>query len=282
MKSNDGLDMTKTPAFRRVHRPGGSVAFEVNGSGPLIVCVPGMGDLRSSYRHVHTELTAAGYRVALTDLRGHGDSDCTFDEYGDIATAGDIAALIKELGGPAVVVGNSMAAGSAVLVAAEHPELISGLVLVGPFVRDHATPVLTRLLMRAMMAPLWAAAAWNAYLPKLYAGLKPQDFDDYRASVKAAIKRPGHAKAFSLTTRTRHDAAAAALRSITAPTLLIMGELDPGLPESSGGSAMDRGPAGRPDSHDRRSGTLSAVATTGPGRSSHRGVCRAGQQESPT
>jgi pimeloyl-ACP methyl ester carboxylesterase len=51
--------------------------------------------------------------------------------------------------------------------------------------------------------------------------------------VKAAIKRPGHAKAFSLTTRTRHDAAAAALSSVTAPTLVIMGELDPDFPSPS-------------------------------------------------
>ena len=190
-----------------------------------------MGDLRSSYRLVHGQLISAGYRVALMDLRGHGDSDSTFGEYGDAATAGDIAALIRQLGGPAMVVGNSMAAGAAVLVAAEHPELISGLVLVGPFVREHQTPAVTRLILRAMMAPLWAAAAWNAYLPKLYAGAKPADFEAYRSRVKAAIQRPGHAKAFSLTTRTRHDAAAAAIGSITAPTLVIMGELDPDFPD---------------------------------------------------
>jgi pimeloyl-ACP methyl ester carboxylesterase len=217
------------PSFECVDRPGGSVAFEVTGSGPLILCVPGMGDLRSSYRFVRSEL-AAGYRVAFMDLRGHGDSDATFGEYGDLATAGDVAALISELGGPAVIVGNSMAAGSAVLVAAEHPELVSGLVLVGPFVREHGTPAATRLMLQAMMAPRWAAVAWSAYLPKLYAGTKPQDFEAYRKNVRAAIQRPGYAKAFSLTTRTRHDAAAAALGSITAPTLVIMGELDPDFP----------------------------------------------------
>jgi pimeloyl-ACP methyl ester carboxylesterase len=75
------------------------------------------------------------------DLRGHGDSDASFAEYGDEATAGDIEALIAELGGPAVIVGNSLAAGSSVLVAAQHHELASGLVLIG---RSSASTMLQR------------------------------------------------------------------------------------------------------------------------------------------
>ncbi len=213
-----------------LERPEGSVAFEVAGDGPLIVCVPGMGELRSSYRFVHGELVEAGFRVAVMDLRGHGDSDATFAAYGDEPTAGDIAALITELGGPALIVGNSMAAGSAVLVAAEHPELVRGLALIGAFVRDHGTPTAMRWAFRLMMAKPWAAAWWNVYLLKLYAGTRPADFEEYRKKVKAALKRPGYAKAFSLTTRTRHAAAAAALSAVTAPTLVIMGQLDPDFP----------------------------------------------------
>jgi pimeloyl-ACP methyl ester carboxylesterase len=53
-----------------------------------------------------------------------------------VDTAGDIVALVEQLGGPAAVMGNSMDAGAAVLAAADRPELISGLVLVGPFVRN--------------------------------------------------------------------------------------------------------------------------------------------------
>jgi len=214
-----------------IKRPSGTVAYEVAGNGPLIVCVPGMGELRSSYRFVAPVLAAAGYRVALMDLRGHGDSSATFDEYGDEATAGDITALIEKLGGPAIIIGNSLAAGSAVMVAAARPELVAGLVLVGPFVRPATVSALQRLAFRVMMAPLWARMSWNAYLPTLYAGRKPADFAEYRAEVSAAMKKPGHAKAFSLTTRTSHDAAAAALKSVTAPTLVVMGEGDPDFPD---------------------------------------------------
>lgn len=215
------------PEVRFVNRPDGAVAYEVAGGGPLIVCVPGMGDLRTSYRYLKPKLLAADYQVAVMDLRGHGDSDTTFSYYGDEATAGDIAALIDELGGPAVIVGNSMAAGSAVLVAAHHPKLVTGLALVGPFVREPDTNPVMRLMTRIAMAPLWAAASWKSYLPKLYAGTKPADFAEYRDAVSAALKRPGFAAAFSQTTRTRHDAAAQALSGVTAPAVVVMGTLDP-------------------------------------------------------
>src|SRR5437588_13119255 len=109
-------------------RPHGRLAYDVAGAGPLVLLVPGMGDLRATYRFLAPALRDAGYRVACTDLRGHGDSDVTFTSYGDVDTAGDIIALIDQLGAPAVVVGNSMAAGAAVLAAADRPDLIRGLV----------------------------------------------------------------------------------------------------------------------------------------------------------
>ena len=109
----------------------------MSGTGPLLLLVPGMGDLRGSYRFLAPALRAAGYRVACTDLRGHGDSDASFSEtYGDRETAGDTIALIEALGEPAVVIGNSMGAGPATLVAAERSELVRGLVLIGLFVRN--------------------------------------------------------------------------------------------------------------------------------------------------
>lgn len=220
-----------TPEFRSLDTGEGAVAYEVSGTGPLIICIPGMGDLRSSFRFLQPQLLLAGYRVAVMDLRGHGDSDHSFAEYGDEPTAGDIEALALELGGPAMLVGNSMAAGSAVLVAARHPELVSGLVLLGPFVREPETSRLTRLATRMLMAPPWAAAAWNRYLPKLYAGRRPDDFAAYRVAVTAAMRRPGYAKAFSLTTRTRHHDAGRALPTVKAPALIVMGEKDPDFPD---------------------------------------------------
>jgi pimeloyl-ACP methyl ester carboxylesterase len=190
-----------------------------------------MGDLRSGYRLLAPALREAGYRVATTDLRGHGDSDAAFDSYGDVESAGDILALIEEVGGPAVIVGNSMAAGAATLAAAEQPDSITGLVLVGPFVRNGKTNVVQRAFLRVAMAPIWAASMWKWYMPKLYAGQRPEDFEEYRDRVVASLRRPGYAKAFSLTTRTDHAPAEARLADVSAPTLVLMGEQDPDFPD---------------------------------------------------
>ena len=208
-------------------RPEGRIAYDVDGTGPLVVLVPGMGDLRATYRFVAPILRDAGYRVAATDLRGHGDSDSTFATYSDTETSADVVALIEKLGGPAVVVGNSMGAAAAVISAAERPELVSGLVLIGPFVRNARMSGMQRLLLRGAMTPLWAAAAWKSYLPRLYAGRRPGDFDTYRDRVVASLRRPGYARAFSRTTRVSHDPAEARLSAVTAPTLVVMGDKDP-------------------------------------------------------
>ena len=85
------------PATQHLAVSGGTIAFDERGSGPLLLLVPGMGDLRFTYRFLAPALAAAGYRVVTTDLRGHGDSSVGFDSYGDEATASDIAALLRQL-----------------------------------------------------------------------------------------------------------------------------------------------------------------------------------------
>jgi pimeloyl-ACP methyl ester carboxylesterase len=222
---------TRSRQTRYIARSAGRIAYDVDGEGPLVVLIPGMGDLRSTYRFMAPALGEAGHRVAVTDLRGHGDSDASFATYGDAETAADVVALIEELGGPAVIVGNSMGAGAAVITAAERPDLVSSIVLIGPFVRNGSTSSIKRLFFRMAMAPLWAPTIWKAYLPKLYAGRRPDDFEAYRKAVVASLRRPGYARAFSRTTHTSHDPAEASLKDVTKPTLVVMGSRDPDFPD---------------------------------------------------
>jgi pimeloyl-ACP methyl ester carboxylesterase len=224
-------DVNAAPTTEYLNRPEGRVAYDVTGRGPLVVLVPGMGDLRATYRLLAPHLIAAGYRVAATDLRGHGDSDTTFGSYGDAETASDVIALIEELGVPAVVVGNSMGAGAAAHAASVRPDLIAGLVLVGPFVRNGEINAFTRFMMRIAMATPWAATSWKSYLPRLYAGYKPTDLDAHLRRVITSVRRPGYARAFSLTTRADHAPTEARLGQIHTPTLVVMGELDPDFPD---------------------------------------------------
>lgn len=234
MNANTAVRVASTAYLTR---PEGRVAYDIEGHGPLVVLVPGMGDLRTTYRFLAPALRAAGYRVACMDLRGHGESDVTFASYGDVETSADIVALVEELGGPAVIVGNSMGAGSAVIAAATRPELVRGLVLVGPFVRNGEISALQRVLFQIAMAPPWAAMVWKSYLPKLYAGRMPDDFEGYRRQVVANLRRPGYAKAFSRTTHTSHDPAEAQLGHVAAPAMVVMGEQDPDFPDQKAEAA---------------------------------------------
>jgi pimeloyl-ACP methyl ester carboxylesterase len=217
--------------IRKLRREGGQIAYEVRGVGPLIVCVPGMGELRSSYRYNLGYLREAGFRVAAMDLRGHGDSDATFDSFDDVAAATDVLALIEELGGPALVIGNSMGSGAAIWAAAERPDLVSGVALLGPFVRQvPINPLLAWAFKIAMSGP-WAPSVWSAYLPTLYPGRKPSDFEAHRAAIRTSMRRPGHARAFTATTRTSHSPAEARLSDVKVPALVIMGTADPDFPD---------------------------------------------------
>ncbi len=193
-----------------LQRPDGRLAYDLAGDGPLVVCLPAMGELRSSYRHLVPLLVASGHRVACLDLRGHGDSDATFDRYDDEALASDALALVDELGGSAYLVGNSMGAGAAVIAAARRPDAVLGLVLVGPFVRNPPeVGRLGRLVFRLLLTRPWGPAALMSYYPRWTPGQKPEGYDEHTAAVRENLRRPGHWKAFARTSRTSHAPAEA-------------------------------------------------------------------------
>ena len=216
---------------RYLERGEGRIGYDVAGDGPLMVCVPGMGDVRSVYRALAADLVGEGYRVATMDLRGHGDSDTTFRAYDDVAAGSDVLALIEELGGPAIVMGNSMGAGAAVWAAAERPGAVAGLVLAGPFVRDAPVGRLKELAFRLAMRRPWGPRMWNAWLANLYPGRRTDEFEAHRAEVRASLRRPGSWDAFVRTTRTSHAPVEARLSEVSAPTLVVMGERDPDFPD---------------------------------------------------
>jgi pimeloyl-ACP methyl ester carboxylesterase len=210
-----------------VQRPDGRLAYDVTGTdGPLVICVPGMGELRQSYRFLVTRLAERGCRVAAMDIRGHGDSDATFSTYDDVALASDILALIDELGEPAFVVGNSMGAGAGVIAAAEAPQQIRGLALLGPFVRDPEGSGLQKLLFRVLLTKPWGPAAFMSYYPQWLPGPKPEGYAEHRTRVRENLRRPGHWKAFVQTTRTSHAPAEQRLPEVQTPTVVVMGGAD--------------------------------------------------------
>jgi pimeloyl-ACP methyl ester carboxylesterase len=194
-----------------------------------------MGDVRTVYNRLATDLLAAGYRVVTMDLRGHGDSDTTFSRFDDVAAGTDILALIAHLDeASAILVGNSMGAGAAAWAAAESPSAVAGLVLIGPFVRDVPTPVLTRLAFRLLLHKPWGPAAFGSYVPRFYPGRRDSDFVEHLGEIKENLRKPGHWKAFVATTRTSHAPVEARLGEVRAPVLVVMGEADPDFADPAG------------------------------------------------
>jgi pimeloyl-ACP methyl ester carboxylesterase len=69
--------------------------------------------------------------------RGHGDSSAYFNRYGDEATASDFLDVIRRVDrGRAVLTGCSFGAAAATIAAAQSPELVAGIILLGPFLRN--------------------------------------------------------------------------------------------------------------------------------------------------
>ena len=218
--------------LRFLARLDGRLAYTVSGAGPLIVAVPGMGDLRDSYRELTGPLVDAGFRVAVMDLGGHGDSDTTFHRFGDQVTADDILALIDELGGPAVVIGNSLAGSAALLADADRPDAVAGMVLLSPFLREgasKATLALARIAYRVLFARPWGAAMWaNYYVKTLNRGTAAPWLGEHAAALAASMREPGRLRSFrQLAIQLDHSAVEPRLPEVTAPSLTIMGALDP-------------------------------------------------------
>ena len=169
----------------------GKIAYDDSGSGPLVICTPGMGDLRGEYRFLAPQLVAAGYRVVTMDVRGHGESSPSWPDYSVAGIGEDILALNRSLGaGPALLIGTSMAAGAVIWAAAEAPELAAGLILIGPAVHGE-TNWQGRLLYNVLFARPWGPAMWLWYFSTLYPGHKPDDFNLYKAALGANLKERG-------------------------------------------------------------------------------------------
>jgi pimeloyl-ACP methyl ester carboxylesterase len=209
----------------------GTLAYDDTGAGPLVICVPGMGDLRGEYRFLAPKLVAAGYRVVTLDVRGHGETSVRWPDYSVAGVGVDILNLARALNaGPATIIGTSMAAGAAVWAAAEGPELIAGIVLVGPFVRGGGSRLLARALAAVFSGP-WGAGLWTTYYRRLYPTQKPADFETYVAALKANLCEPGRLAALRQMLLARKDASDVRLERVTAPTLVLMGTRDPDFPD---------------------------------------------------
>ena len=219
----------------------GQIAYDVTGEGPLIVLSHGMGDHRNAFRHLVPLLVDAGYRVANADLRGHGDSSMNWTSHdGSEAisrtdVAEDLLALIRHLGGPAVIIGHSLSGGAATIAAAQAPELVSAIVELDPFTKKQTFPLgalLTvrryrRGALRLIGTQLFKSLGiWMSYLDVAYPN-KPSDHAEAMATLTAKLREPGRFAEFMKTGKSTPADAHAQLPNLSSPALIIMGTEDP-------------------------------------------------------
>ena len=239
---------------------GGRIAYDVTGEGPLVVLAHGVGDRRQAYRFLAPKLAQAGYRVAVADLRGHGESSMGWpsvtgrDVISRTDIAGDLLALIRQLGGPAVIVGQSISGGAATIAAAMKPELVIGIVEINPFTRVLKTDLgalLSNRLYRQGTVRMGetmifhSLRSWMSYLDVAYP-TKPADYAEYMAALRAKLTEPGRMAEFMKTLKTTPADAEAQLPCVRCPALVIMGTEDPDFadPRAEGETVAAAMPAG--------------------------------------
>ncbi|TXS42417.1 alpha/beta fold hydrolase [Streptomyces sp. OR43] len=233
---------------------GGTIAYEVTGSGPLIVLAHGMGDSRAAYRTVIPSLVAAGYRVAAVDLRGCGESSTGWPDWSRTAIAGDLLAVIRHLGGPAVLVGHSISGGAATVAAAREPSLVTAVVELAPFTRKQSVrlgDLRVKRFRQGMLRLLGTGALgsvplWRSYLDVAYPGAKPADWDERLGRVDSLLREPGRMKALQGMGRSAPVDAGAQLGNVRCPVLVVMGTLDPDWadPHAEGSAIIGDLPSG--------------------------------------
>lgn len=234
----------------------GRIAYEVQGQGPLVVLSPGIADTRSTYRFLAPLIAGAGYRVASVDLRGHGESSTGWSSYSRTDTAGDLIEVIRSLGAPAVIVGQSFSGGSATIAAAASPDLVSAIVEIDPFTRtpQFSLGALLRndhdyrrgALLLGRFALTGSVKAWSKYLDVAYPGRKPADWDSWLAALQLNLREPGRVKAGQSMMMSKPVDAAAQLANVRCPALVIMGsdDSDFAAPEAEAAAIVELLPDG--------------------------------------
>ncbi|WP_402463283.1 alpha/beta fold hydrolase [Isoptericola aurantiacus] len=178
--------------------------LDSGGAGSPVVVLHGLAG--SSTELLPTAEALGGHRVVLVDQRGHGHSTRRPADTSREAFVGDVVALLETLDrGPAVLVGQSMGAHTAMLVAAARPDLVERLVLLecdagsgtpqehrrlGEFFTSWPVPFPDREAAAQFLGDSPLATAWVADLEETPDGLNPRFDPDVLVATIATVATP--------------------------------------------------------------------------------------------
>jgi pimeloyl-ACP methyl ester carboxylesterase len=210
---------------------GNTIAYDVAGQGHLVVLAHGIGDSRHSYRFLAPALAAQGYRVANVDIRGCGDSGLGWDDCSRAGIANDLVAVVRRLGGPAVIIGQSISGGAATIAAATAPDPVAGIVELAPFTRAQLLDFggLVRVkrlragyLQMAQVIMRGKLANWTKHLD-VALSVKPADWSGGLARIETKLSAPGRVKALQSMCKTSPVDPGRQLPNVKCPVLVIEG-----------------------------------------------------------
>ena len=167
---------------------GGHIDYLDTGTGDTLIVLLHAGYVDRRMWDDQINHLAPRARVIAPDARAHGQSSTPFEPF---RQCDDVAALIRHLdAGPAILIGTSMGAGTAVDTALEYPDLVAALVISGAGTNEPAfedpwsLSQLARLqhAMDAMDAREWIAAELD------YAAGPTRTLDDLEQTVVARLR----------------------------------------------------------------------------------------------
>ena len=157
------------PTAQTLDVPGARLYYEVRGKGPLVVLVGGPMDARPF--GPLADLLAGDYTVLTTDPRGINRSPV--DDPGQDSTpemrADDLSRLVAHVDvGPAVVLGSSGGAVSALALVQAHPELVRGVIAHEPPLLELLPDAAERHAGNEVVIARWLAGdyagSWRTFL----------------------------------------------------------------------------------------------------------------------
>jgi pimeloyl-ACP methyl ester carboxylesterase len=214
------------------------------GEGPLVVLLHGFPEFWYGWRLQIKPLAAAGYRVVAPDMRGYNLSSRPkgVKAYDTDHLTADIRGLIQECGGEsAQLVGHDWGGSVAWATAMKYPEVVDRLAIL-----NAAHP---RKLSQGLHHPSQLRKSWYFFffnLPDLPESVvcadhwhffrhflhdarpayTPEEIDHYIEAWSQPGAATGMINYYRSSVRTSPKKAEAALRPISAPTLVIWGEGD--------------------------------------------------------
>lgn len=204
-------------------------AYKGEPSGVPVILLHGYGDSWFSYSSV-LPLLDKKYRVYIPDQRGHGLSDHPASGYELRQFAADALAFMDALNlKQATIVGHSMGSFIAQHVAAQAPERVTRLVLVGSATSIRNNTVvelqrevnaLTDSVPEKFVREFQSSMSFHPLPEQFLAGV-----------IKESMKLPAHVWREVMTQMLAPEATAE-LRKIKAPTLIIWGDKEPVFPRS--------------------------------------------------